>query len=146
MNVAILYFSRYGTGKMCMEELKGMLEQRAARVEMSSVTGMDTNKLPAADIYVFSAPTEAFGIAADMKMFLRGLKAHEGARYALFNTHGLKKPRALPKMEKILKKKGMVLVAKANSQVEGSGESVRVKDGYRQQLESIADALIPKGQ
>jgi flavodoxin len=146
MKVTIFYFSRYGNGKKCMEQLKGMLEQRGCQTEMNPVADMDPKKLPAADIYVFSTPTEAFGIAGPMKGFLKNLDAPKGTKYALFDTHALAKPRATPKMEKLLKKKGMTLVAKADTQVEGKGENVSLREGYIKQLEHLADNIAQKGR
>ena len=77
---------------------------------------------------------------------MKKLDAHKGAKYALFDTHGLAKPRATPKMEKILKKKGMVQVAKADTQVGGKGKDVSVQEGYQDKLEYLADQISPKGQ
>jgi flavodoxin len=144
MKVSILYFSRYGNGKKCMGELKGMLEERECQVEMNSVNDMDPGKLPEADIYVFSTPTEAFGIAGPMKGFLKKMSPQKGAKYALFDTHALAKPRATPKMEKLLRKKGMTLVAKADTQVGGKGKDVSVQEGYQEQLKQLADKIAPK--
>ena len=146
MKVAILYFSRYGNGKKCMEQLKGMLEERGCETDMFSVADMDPKKLPEADIYMFSTPTEAFGIAGPMKGFVKKLDSQKGAKYALFDTHALEKPRATPKMEKILKKKGMIQVEKADTQVGGKGKDVCVQEGYLKQLEHLADQIAPKTQ
>lgn len=145
MKVSIIYFSRYGNGKKCMEELKGMLESRECQVDMSSVSDTDPKQLPGADIYVFSTPTEAFGIASPMKGFLKKLNPQKGAKYALFDTHALAKPRATPKLEKLLNKKGMIQVAKADTQVGGKGENVCVQEGYKEQLEHLADKIAPQG-
>lgn len=144
MKVTILYFSRYGNGKKCMEQLKGLLEERGCQTDMNSVADMDPEKLPASDIYVFSTPTEAFGIAAPMKGFLKKIDAPKGTKYALFDTHALAKPRATPKMEKLLKKKGMTLVAKADTQVAGKGKEVYLQEGYIKQLEQLADSIAQK--
>jgi flavodoxin len=144
MKAAIFYFSRYGNGKKAMEQLKGMIEERGSQADMFSVTAMDPKELPAADLYVFSSPTEAFGIAGKMKSFLKKLDAPKGTKYALFNTHAMETPRALPKMEKLLFKKGMMLVAKANAQVGGSGENVNLKDGFDEQLEYLAEQIAPQ--
>jgi flavodoxin len=144
MKVAIIYFSRFGNGKKCMEELKGMLETKGCVVDMSSVTDMESNELPEADIYVFSTPTEAFRIAAPMKDFLRKLNAPKGARYALFDTHVLAKPRATPRMEKLLNRKGMTQVAKADTQMGGTGQYVHLQEGYEKELEHLAEKIAPQ--
>ena len=77
-----------------------------------------------------------------MKRFLKKLDAPKGTKYALFNTHAMDTPRALPKMEKILAKKGMVKIADSHARVTGSGEECQLKEGFEDKLAALADAII----
>ena len=91
-------------------------------------------------MYVFSAPTEAFSVQKDMKKFMKNLEGLDQKKYGIINTHGMKKS-ALPKMEKILSKKNMVMVAGVDFQV---GDGVKTGDGLKDGWQVEIDAFAKK--
>jgi flavodoxin len=117
MKVVIVYFSRYGNGKKCVDCVESALEGLSHEVQVINVAAADPAQLPQADFYVFSGPAEQFGMATPLKKFMKEMPELAGKRYALINTHGLKKPRGLPRMEKFAGAKKMVKVAEINFQV-----------------------------
>ncbi len=97
------------------------LNKKGATTQIFTTDDLDPSKMPEADLYVFSAPTEAFNVQKNMRKFMKNLEGMNGKKYGIINTHGQKKDR-LPKMEKLLAKKNMVMVA---------GLDFQVVDGYR---------------
>ncbi|MBN1280029.1 MAG: flavodoxin family protein [Candidatus Thermoplasmatota archaeon] len=120
MKYVIVYWSRYGNNKRIAgalaEQLKGKGETQVFTTDEANPTA-----LPSADVYVFSAPTEAFNIQKNMRTFLKQLQGMDGKKYGIINTHGMKK-NWLPKMEKILSKKNMEKIAGVDFQVTSKDE------------------------
>lgn len=120
MKYVIVYWSRYGNGQKLVNYLAGKLKEKGAETQMFKTDEADPTAIPKADIYVFSAPTEALNIQKDMRKFMKNLRGMEERRYGIINTHGMKKNR-LDKMEKLLSKKKMIKVAGVEFHVEGDG-------------------------
>jgi len=120
MKYVIVYSSRYGNGKKLVEYLAGKLKEKKAETLIIKTEEANPSAMQSADVYVFSAPAEAFNIHRDMKAFMKNLQGMEEKKYALINTHGMKKSR-LDKMEKILSKKKMIKIADVEFHVEGNG-------------------------
>jgi flavodoxin len=136
MKFVIVYSSRWGNGKKCVDCVDAALKSRGHEVQVLNAPESNPAQIPPADMYIFSGATEAFGIARAIKDYLIAMPELEGKRYALINTHGMKKPRALPKMEKILtKKKKMVKVSEIHFQVgEDANLGNALPAGYEAQL------------
>ena len=117
MKVVIVYFSRYGNGKKCVDCVDSALKNKGHEVQVINVAGADPAQIPQADFYVFSGPAEQFGMATPLKTYMKAMPELAGKRYALINTHGLKKPRGQPRMEKFAGAKKMVKVAEIDFQV-----------------------------
>jgi len=137
----MVYWSRYGNGKKVVDYLSGKLEGKKGKIQIFKTDEADPTNLPEADVYVFSAPTEAFSVQKDMKKFMKNLEGLDRKKYGIINTHGMKKS-ALPKMEKILSKKNMVMVAGVDFQV---GDGVKtgdgLKDGWQAEIDDFAKKL-----
>jgi hypothetical protein len=102
----------------------------------------DPAQIPPADLYVFSGATEAFGLAKGIKQYLAGLPELSGRRYALINTHSMKKARGLPKMEKILAGKKMVKAGEIDFQVgDGTDKGNGLPAGYEARLAQWVDVF-----
>ncbi len=140
MNCVIVYWSRYGNGKKIVEYLGSTLEKKKVKVEILKIDAADPTSLPAANVYVFSAPTEAFGIQRDMKKFMKNVEGLDQKKFGLINTHSMKKS-VLPKMEKILSNKNMVMAAGVDFQV---GGSVKTGDGLKEGWQSDIDGFAKK--
>ena len=94
-----------------------------------------------ADLYVFSAPTEAFNIQKNMRNFMKNLEGMEEKKYGIINTHGMKK-NCLHKMEKLLSKNEMVKVAGVDFQVgDGSRTGNGLMENWKVKLDEFAGKL-----
>ena len=120
MKYVIVYWSRFGNGKKLVDYLAQTLKEKKGETQLFKTDEADPAAMPEADLFVFSAPTEAFSIQRDMKTFMKKLKGMEGKKYGIINTHGMKKDR-LEKMEKLLSKKKMIKVANVEFHVEADG-------------------------
>ena len=60
MKINIIYESQFGNGKKVVEELAVLLEEKDQEVALFPVAEIKPDKLPAADLYVFSTPTRKF--------------------------------------------------------------------------------------
>ncbi len=116
MKYVIVYWSRYGHNKKLVDSLAGMLKMKGADPQIFTTNEADPTSMPPADIYVFSAPAEAFNLQMNMRTFMKRLSGMGGKRYAIMNTHGMKKDR-LAKMEKLLSKKNMVKIGAVEFQI-----------------------------
>ena len=143
MKVVVVYSSRYGNGKRCVDCVDAALKAKGHEVQILNAPESDPAQIPPADIYVFSGAAEAFGLAKGIRNYIENIPVLEGRKYALINTHGMKKPRGLPKMEKILSgKKRMVKVGEIHFQVgEGSQQGNGLPQDYKVQLTSWVDKL-----
>lgn len=140
MRYAIIYWSRYGNGKKCVEHLAQRLKERGGDVQVLATKDADPTNMPEADLYVFSAPTEAFRIQFDMKGFMQSMDGMEGKRYGLINTHGMKKGK-LKNMEKLLsKRKKMVMVAGVDFKVDT--KKTKTGDGLPPSWEAKIDDFV----
>ena len=110
MNYIIVYWSRYGNGKKVVDYLADKLKDKTIETQIFKTDEIDPTKMPEADLYVFSTPTEAFNIQKNMRSFMKKLEGMDNKKYGIINTHGMDK-NWLPKMEKLLSKKNMVKVA-----------------------------------
>jgi flavodoxin len=141
MKYVIVYWSRYGNGKKIVDYLGGKLKEKEAEIQILKTDDANPASMPEADVYIFSAPTEAFNIQRNMKIFMKKLEAMEGKKYGLINTHAMKKSR-LKKMEKLLSKKKMAKVADVDFQVgkdapAGNG----LMDGWEAKIDEFAGKL-----
>ncbi len=110
MNYVIVYWSRYGNGKKIVNNLATKLNQKGGEIKILKTDEADPAAMPEADLYVFSAPTEAFNVQRNMRSFMKKLKGLEGKKYGIINTHGMER-NWLNKMEKLFLKRNMVKVA-----------------------------------
>jgi flavodoxin len=141
MEYVIVYWSRYGNGKQVVQYLVQKLEKKGATTQIFKTDETNPSALPEADLYVFSAPTEAFNIQKNMRKFMKNLEDMEGKKYGIINTHSMQK-NWLPKMEKLLAKKKMVKVAGVDFQVGKEAPSGNgLMEGWRSQLDAFADKL-----
>ena len=141
MKYVIIYWSRYGNGKKIVDYLAGKLNKKKAEVQIFKTDEVDPATMPEADVYVFSAPTEAFNIQKNMKKFMKRLNGMEEKNYALINTHSMKKS-CLPKMEKLLSMKKMVKVAEVDVLVgDGSRTGNGLIENWKEKIDKFAGKL-----
>jgi flavodoxin len=116
MKYAIVYWSRYGHGEKLVTYLADKLNDKKIETQIFRIEEVDPTSMPDADLYVFSAPAEAFSLQRTFKGFLKRLEGMDNKKYGIINTHGMDKSR-LSQMEKILSSKNMVKVAEVDFKV-----------------------------
>jgi flavodoxin len=141
MNYVIVYWSRYGNGKKIVDYLANKLKQKNADTKIFNTDEVDPSSMPEADFYIFSAPTEAFNLQGNMRSFMKRLDGMDGKKYGIINTHGMKR-NLLGKMEKLLAKKNMEMVASVDFKVDkevntGNG----LMDGWETQVDTFIEQL-----
>lgn len=142
MDYAIVYWSRYGNGKRIVDYLARKLTEHKGETTLLKTDEADPTSLPGADLYVFSAPTEAFNIQKNMRRFMKKLEGMDKKKFGIINTHGMNR-NWLDKMEKLLSKKNMVMVAGVDFQVGKSADTGNdLMEGWEQKLDEFAEKLL----
>ncbi len=141
MKYVIVYWSRYGNGKKIVDYLEGKLKANKAEVKVLKTTNADPNEMPEADVYVFSAPAEAFNLQRNMRSFMKNLKDMDGMKYGIINTHGMER-NWLGKMEKLLTKKNMEKIASVDFKVGKEANTGNgLMDGWEEKVNDFAKKL-----
>jgi flavodoxin len=137
----IIYWSRYGNGKKVVENLATKLNKKGASTQIFRTNELDPGKLPEADRYVFSTPTEAFNIQKNMRKFMKKLQCMDGKECGVINTHAMNR-NWLKKMEKLLTKKKMVVIAELDFKVDGEVDTGNgLPNGWEKKLELFANKI-----
>lgn len=147
MKVCILYDSKYGNGKTCMEHLGSLIKNNGHEVDIFSVKEIKPSSIPEAGLYVFSAPTHFGDVSKKMKGFIKKIDGKDGKKYLVINTclapENVKENKATDTMEMILEEKGMKKAI----------ESVRIKveglkgpadNNSHNQLKELAEEIMKK--
>ena len=138
MSYVIVYYSHYGNGKKLVERLASKLK---GDVKVLTLAEVAPSTLPPADVYVFSAPAEAFSLYRPMKKFLKDLPRLDGKKYGIINTHASRKSR-LPKMEELLTGKGAVKATELDIQVKGDWKTGNaLPEGWEAKVDEMAGKL-----
>ncbi len=141
MKYVIVYWSRYGTNNRLMDALAAKLQESGGEVQTFKTDEVDPAAMPAADLYIFSAPTEAFRIQKNMRRFIKKLRGMDGKKCAVVNTHGMKR-NWIRSMQRMLSKKKMVTVTAADFRVgEVAGEQLGLLEGWETTLDAFAGRL-----
>jgi len=141
MNYVIVYWSRYGNGKKVVDYLAGKLNEKKGEVQILKTDEADPTAMPEADLYVFSAPTEAFSIQKNMRKFMKKLEGTEEKKYGIINTHSMER-NWLHKMETLLAKKKMVKVAGVDFKVgKDANAGNGLIEGWEAKLDEFAEKL-----
>jgi flavodoxin len=138
MNCTVIYWSRYGNGKKIVDYLSEKLDDKGSKIQVFKTDEANPSSMPQSDLYLFSAPTEAFNIQKNMRNFMKKLEGMDGRKYGIINTHGMNR-NWLNKMEKLLSKKNMVKVACVDFQV---GKNANSGNGLMDNWESKVDDFI----
>ncbi len=140
MKYVIVYWSRYGNGKKIVDYLAKKLNEKSAETQIFKTDEADPAIMPGADLYVFSAPTEAFNIQKNMRKFMKNLQGMEEKKYGIINTHCMNK-NWLQKMENLLSKKKMIKVAGVDFQI---GKDAKTGNGLMEGWEAKLDEFVGK--
>ncbi len=141
MKVCIVYYSRFGNGKKSAEYVEETLKEKGHSVELFSVTGVRADSLPAADLYIFSSPTQIGNPPGKIRRFLKKMKLPVAeARYALISTCGDENNQVLAKLSEILDSKGLQKAA-AGIKLKVLGLKGPLEENYTQKLDSFVQEL-----
>jgi len=141
MKYTIVYWSRFGNGKRIVDYLAGKFKDKKIETQIFKTDEANPTAMPESDLYIFSAPAEAFNVQKNMKTFMKKLEGIEGKKYGIINTHGMKKDR-LYKMENLLSKKNMIKVAGVDFKVSGDVNTGNgLMEGWKTKVEEFADKL-----
>ncbi|MFP4051040.1 MAG: flavodoxin family protein [Thermoplasmata archaeon] len=140
MDGVIVYWSRYGNGKKVVDYLEKRMREKGVNTQVMRTDEADPAKMPDADFYVFSSPTEAFRVQKNMRKFMKNLQGVENKKYGVINTHKMKR-NWLKSMNKVLSKKEMVKVADLDFRV---GDKTESGDGLPQGWKMKMDEFVEK--
>jgi flavodoxin len=142
MKINIIYESHFGNGKKIVEELSKILKNKKQDVEIFSVKDTSPEKLPIADLYIFSSPTRKFMLPPDMSNFLKNFNLPtKYVMYALMTTYLDPRVIALKKMAAMLDKKEIKKTT-SDFKVRVSGLKGPIKEDYMERLAIFAEELI----
>jgi len=83
MRFEYLHASKYGNGAMVAEEFDKQLAAKGVTVNVHHIREARPDRLPTADLYLFSSPGRMGKPIGSMRRFLRKLRLPAGTRYAI---------------------------------------------------------------
>jgi menaquinone-dependent protoporphyrinogen IX oxidase len=157
MNIAYFHASKFGNGAMVAEEFARRMADRGDTVSVHHIRDVRPDRLPAADLYVFSSPGRMGRPIGGMRRFLHKVCLPAGTRYALLTTEAAPQPdketgrlptedelarfqRVRPIMHELLQGAGLVEVAEGHVCV--TGLRGPLQDGWQDEVAAFA-ARIP---
>ena len=156
MNIAYYHASKYGNGAAVAAEFKKDMAARGIAVEVRHIRDADPADLPAADLYVFSAPGRFGKPKGNARRFLSKVNLAPCTRYAVLTTQAAPKPaprtgtkpspeeqdrweRVIPMMNQVLAGKGLHKVA--DGAVLVTGLKGPLEEGWRTKVAAFADQV-----
>src|SRR5512132_2094878 len=157
MKIEYLHASKYGNGAMVAEEVQRQMAAKGVTVDVHHIRAARPDRLPTADLYVFSSPGRMGKPIGGMRRFLRKLRLPAGTRYAILTTEMAPQPdkktgripteeelarwqRVRPIMNEILRGAGLVNVAEDKVLV--TGLKGPLEEGWQKKVAAFA-ARIP---
>ena len=142
MRFVIVYWTRHGNNKRIVDYLEDKLKIRG-EVQVFLTEEADPTALPSADLYIFSAATEAFRIQKNMRKFMKKIKGLDGKKYGIINTHAMENKNWLDSMEKLLGKRNLIKVAETDFRMEGKVEGGQgLQKGWETKLDAFINKLV----
>lgn len=142
MKYVMIYWSRFGHNKQIVEYLDKKLTDNNHDVCVFKTDETNPTDLPDADVYVFSAAAEAFRLQRNMRVFMKKIKGLNGKKFAIINTHAMKKKNWLKGMDRILSKKGMVKLAEVDFRIgDGQEKGEGLHEGWQQKLDGFLEKI-----
>jgi flavorubredoxin len=142
MKINIIYESHFGNGKKIIDDLAGILKSKNQDVEIFSVKNITPDKVPIADLYIFSSPTRKFTLPPNISNFLDDfIPPTKYVKYALLTTYLDPRTIALKKMTAKLDKKEIKKAAD-DLKVRVTGIKGPIKEDYTDRLKIFAEEII----
>ena len=156
MRIEYLHASVYGNGAKVAEEFRQLMSYRGAAVDVRHVREAKPEKLPPADLYLFSSPGRMGKPTWGVRRFLKKARLPSGTRYAILTTEAAPQPdkktgrmpteeeqarwqRIIPIMNQILLEKGLVKVADGKILV--TGLKGPLEEGWQKKVEAFASQI-----
>lgn len=157
MRIEYFHASKFGNGAMVAEEFTKQLAAKGVTVNVHHIREARPDRVPTADLYVFSSPGRMGKPIGGMRRFLKKLRLPAGTRYAILTTEMAPQPdrktgripteeelakwqRVRPIMNELLQGAGLVKVAEDKVLV--TGLKGPLEEGWQQKVEAFA-ARIP---
>jgi menaquinone-dependent protoporphyrinogen IX oxidase len=156
MNIEYLHASRFGNGARVAAEVAKRMAARGATVNVHHIREVAPDRLPAADLYVFSSPGQWGKPIRRVRQFLSQIVLPAGTQYALLTTEmGPPKPdktgrmpteeeiakyqRVRPILNELLQAAGLVNIAEEKVYV--TGIKGPLEDGWEDKVAAFAASL-----
>jgi menaquinone-dependent protoporphyrinogen IX oxidase len=157
MRFEYLHASKYGNGAMVAEEFDKQLAAKGVTVNVHHIREARPDRLPTADLYLFSSPGRMGKPIGGMRRFLKKLRLPAGTKYAILTTEMAPQPdkktgripteeelakwqRVRPIMNEILKGAGLVKVAE--DKVHVTGLKGPLEEGWQKKVEAFAARIL----
>ena len=157
MRFEYLHASKYGNGAMVAEEFDKQLAAKGVTVNVYHIREARPDRLPTADLYLFSSPGRMGKPIGGMRRFLKKLRLPAGTKYAILTTEMAPQPdkktgripteeelakwqRVRPIMNEILKGAGLVKVAE--DKVHVTGLKGPLEEGWQKKVEAFAARIL----
>lgn len=157
MKIEYFHASRFGNGAMVAEEFNKQMAAKGVTVDVHHIREARPDRLPTADLYLFSSPGRMGKPIGGMRRFLKKLRLPAGTRYAILTTEMAPQPdkktgqipteeeqarwqRVRPIMNELLQGAGLVKVAEDTVHV--TGLKGPLEGGWQQKVAAFA-ARIP---
>jgi hypothetical protein len=92
MKIEYLHASKYGNGAMVAEEFTKQMAARGVTVNVQHIRGARPDRLPTADLYLFSLPGRMGKPIGGMRWFLKKVRLPAGTKYAILTTEAAPRP------------------------------------------------------
>ncbi|MGZ4132555.1 MAG: hypothetical protein ACXVWF_05880 [Actinomycetota bacterium] len=156
MKIEYFHASVHGNGAKVAEEFKDRMASRGVAVAVHHIDEVKSQRLPSADLYLFSSPGRMGRPIRGMRRFLKSLKLPAGTKYAILTTEMAPQPdkktgrvpteeeickfqRVRPIMNEMLQGKGLVEVAEDKVYV--IGIEGPLEEGWQQKVEAFAGRI-----
>jgi hypothetical protein len=157
MKIEYVHASKFGNGASVAEEFRRQMAAKGVNVGVQHIREARPDRLPTADLYVFSSPGRMGKPIGGMRRFLKKLRLPAGTSYAILTTEVAPQPdkktgqipteeeqarwqRVRPIMNELLQGAGLVKVAE--DKVFVTGLKGPLEEGWQQKVAAFA-ARIP---
>jgi menaquinone-dependent protoporphyrinogen IX oxidase len=157
MRFEYLHASKYGNGAMVAEEFDKQLAAKGVTVNVHHIREARPDRLPTADLYLFSSPGRMGKPIGGMRRFLKKLRLPAGTKYAILTTEMAPQPdkktgripteeelakwqRVRPIMNETLQGAGLVKVAE--DKVHVTGLKGPLEEGWQKKVEAFAARIL----
>jgi menaquinone-dependent protoporphyrinogen IX oxidase len=157
MKIEYFHASKFGNGAMVAEQFNKQMAAKGVPVNVQHIRAARPDRLPTADLYLFSSPGRMGRPIGSMRRFLKKVRLPAGTKYAILTTEAAPRPdkktgrvpteeelarwqRVRPIMNEILQGAGLVKVAEDKVLV--TGLKGPLEEAWQKKVEAFA-ARIP---